>query len=200
VLNEIDVFVLATKRRSPLIPKFLDSKNVKYELYYTPDYVLDVSTVKHKQYTFSEGNLISHYRIFRGHQDVMNKISKEYALIFEDDAVPNCDDWVEIIKKCIPFCDDYDLVSLHARTPNKQMYDVIENINQRQILKPKKYGFWFNQLCGCMAYLIKKDKITCYTNETFDGTPDDVTLYSKQFVLLEPSIFNHNNGQETTLK
>jgi len=200
MLDNIDIFVLATNKRQALIPKYLDEKNIKYEMYYTPDYNLDMSTVKHKQYTFSDGNLISHYRIFRGHQDVMKKINKDYALIFEDDAVPNCSDWVDIIDKSMHFCNDYDFVSLHARKPNLSMYDVIGNVNDRSMLKPKQYGFWFNQLCGCMAYLIKKDKISCYVNDIFDGTPDDVTLYSKKFVLLEPTIFNHNNGQETTLK
>jgi GR25 family glycosyltransferase involved in LPS biosynthesis len=200
MLDNIDIFVLATKKRNPLITPHLDKNNINYELYYTPDYVLDNSTVKHKEYTFSEGNLIAHYRIFKGHQDVMRKINKDYALIFEDDAVPNCKDWVEIIEKSLPYCNDYDFVSLHARNINMGLFETINTINNRSLLKPKQYGFWVSQLCGCMAYLIKKDKINCYVNDVFNGTPDDVTLYSKQFVLLEPTIFNHDNGQETTLK
>lgn len=199
MLNDIDIFVLATKKRNPLITSYLDKNNIKYELYYTPDYDLDLNKVKYREYSYSLGNLTAASRLYKGTADVLKKINKQYGLIFEDDAVPNCDNWIEIVNNCIKFCDDFDLVSLHARGVKQHFFESIANINGRNILKPKTYEFWVSQMCGSMAFLINKNKINCYVDHEFNGIPVDVSIYSKKFVLLEPSIFNHDNGQPSTL-
>lgn len=199
MLDNIDVFVLATKKRNPLIPPFLEKQNIKYELYYTPDYELDINKVKHKEYSYSLGNLTAASRLYKGTADVMKKINKQYGLILEDDAVPNCDNWVEIIENSTKFCDDFDIVSLHARGVKHHLFDAIDTIGGKNILKPKVYDFWVSQMCGSMALLINKNKINCYIDHEFIGIPVDVAVYSKKFVLLEPSIFNHDNGQQSTL-
>ena len=38
------------------------------------------------------------------------------TLVFEDDAVPNRDDCLEIARQCIPLLDKWDIVSLHGRS------------------------------------------------------------------------------------
>ena len=69
-----------------------------FKISYTPDYPLPKG-YKPNPVNFRSQNELGAYRCFKGHQDAIKMIEGDHALIIEDDAVPNVDNWLEIAEK-----------------------------------------------------------------------------------------------------
>lgn len=191
-----DIIIVANHKRKALILDYL--KDVYHKVSYTPDYELPVD--------FNPavvGRVLNHvgaYRCFKGHQDAIKLCEKENVFIFEDDAVPNIPNWLDIVQDSVSYLNKFELVSLHGRDFYKSLFDNYKEIrpgNNFLILKEKK-GVPF--ICGALAYLVNRKSFEQILSWNYNGMPIDLLLYYKfNFCLLEKSPFNHDRSQGTLI-
>lgn len=196
-LKMIEICIVASKRRKPLIIEYL--KTDSYKISYTPDYPLPKG-FKPNPVNFRSQNELGAYRCFRGHQDALRMIKGTHALIIEDDAVPNVDNWLAIAEKAVELLPDFQIVSLHGR-----------RVERRQ--EPIKCGdFVFNELLfiekkfpivsqniqlrwsiGSLAYLIRCDAMYKFLNTEYFGMGVDLFIANHfTFCVIETSPFDHD--------
>jgi hypothetical protein len=187
--NKLDIIVIATKKRRPLIAPYL--KDLNPIISYTPDYELPENfepAVKGLTH-----NHLGTYRCFKGHQQAINKATKECALIFEDDAVPNRTDWLHIINENLELLNAFDVVSFHGRDYDKNAFS--------PFLSPHSSGFiWARDkqtwIVGALVYLVGRENYERMINFAYDGTPWDLVLYRNfSYCLMQKSPFNHDRSQ-----
>lgn len=187
-----EIVVVASRKRRALILDHL--KNIPHKVSYTPDY--DLPEDFNPTVVGRVLNHIGAYRCFKGHQDAIELSEKENVLIFEDDAVPNIPDWLDVIQDSISYLNKFELVSFHGRAFYRLLYDNYREIrpgNNFLVLK-KKEGVPF--ICGALAYLVNKKSFEQILSWTYNGMPIDLLLYDKlNFCLLEKSPFDHDRSQ-----
>ena len=199
-----DIFVVASKKRPSLVTEYLTK--IEHTVYYTPDYDLPQNWEVNPNYLNYVENHIGAYRCFRGHQDVLKMMTKDMALVFEDDAVPNRNDWLEIANKSIKMLEQFEIVSLHGRMimgiKNKVVLDDLNFVE----LSPVKFDVYKNRKVflkksfGSLAYLIKKNIAQRIIQKKYEGYPMDLYLMNEFCAcILEPSPFDHDRRHGTLI-
>jgi len=181
----IEIIVVANHKRKPLILDHL--QGIKHKVHYTTDYDLPEGW-KPKE---GNGGLIHRqergYRCFRGHQDAHKLIEGDYALILEDDAVPNTPGWLSAVAEGMLMMSKYELVSFHGRGFDLQEYDKMEGFD---FYIPRIPRTW---IVASLAYIIRKDAAAIVGEVEFDGFPFDLWVYRRlKYCLRHPSPFDHD--------
>lgn len=199
---EFDIFVVANPHRSPLVAPYL--KDLEAYIHITPDYTVPKNWKSHKdwQYIYKAHGLKGangHLRCNTGHQDCLKKMKKSYALMLEDDAVPNRKDWLDVVKSSIGLLEKYEIVSLHGRLLRNKQWDEFRH-NNMVFLKPnviQKDVF----CCGSLGYLISKSSANKMIQFPFTGMPQDMTICKKfTFCVIKNSPFDHNRKQGSLIE
>jgi GR25 family glycosyltransferase involved in LPS biosynthesis len=150
-----DIIVVSSHHRPALVSEYLVGIDHKISL--TPDYdqpIIQLSESARKlRIPFGPGP----YRCFRGHQDALSKALKDHILIFEDDAVPNRSDWLDVCEAAVPLLSKFDVVSLHGRNQKGIERQIIQNGFSYNVLAP----VWFKGqniiwAQGSLAYLVNR--------------------------------------------
>ena len=138
------VVVTSAKRRALILPHL---EGVEHKISVTPDYDLHAYFVP--GVTGLTHNHVGTYRCFRGHQDAIAKATADNVLIFEDDAIPKNNQWVEVVEKVIEKISEYDLISLHGRAYKLSDFTSIDH----GIIKPKSPDKW---VVAALAYIVNR--------------------------------------------
>jgi len=189
---KITVVVVANHHRRALITESLG--DVPHTLHMTTDYNLPEGFVPVPEYMGLSPNQTGPYRCFRGHQDALKTVGTPFALVLEDDAVPNRNDWVEIANKAADLLGDYELISLHSREVDCTRFNSLPFSADLNFLVPKTQGdAW---VLGSLAYLVNMSVANRLVEAEFDGFPTDLFICRKfKFGVVAPSPFDHDRSQ-----
>lgn len=197
IRNDIDVVVLGTKHRHIITSDYL--KNVPHSIHYSNDYDLPDGLRADDRYSHLSAVkcLLGHYRCFRGHQEAIASTNKPYILVFEDDAVPNTENWHDIVNQSVSLLDHgYEITSLHGRgyTPKKLSDDFVSLKHDDLTFYGRKDSSKLVIVKGaCLAYLLKRETVNKVLSFQFLGCPMDVHLANDySFCFLYHSPFNHD--------
>jgi hypothetical protein len=185
----MDIVVVTSHGRKQLITPHL--KTHKHQVSYTPNYFLPENYVPDPKY--SHLNVLNHlgaFRCFCGHQDAICKADCGDVLIFEDDAVPNRTDWMDIVNKCLPLLDEFEIVSLHGReTIEKSRFE----FNEMNFIVPGPDHDPVKRCLGSLAYLVRRGVGCCMVEMPYRGLPTDLLIATEfKFCVLENSPFDHD--------
>ena len=193
----MEIVVVANRHRKPLVEKHL--LGFKHIISYTKDYNLPADfkpeTIK---YVY---NHTGAYRCFKGHQDAIRFCREENVLVLEDDAVPKIKDWYNIVMDSVHLLNSFEIVSLHGRNRQEELYKIYEEIRPGNnfLYIPKKKGPTWVQ--GSLAYLINKRSFGKLLGYVYNGTPVDILLVNYfSFCLIEKSPFKHDRSQGTLIE
>jgi hypothetical protein len=191
IRKEITIVVVACKARKALALDFL--LDLPHIAHWTTDYDLPSGFRPRPECVAPIPNQTARYRCFKGHQDALTRVQTPYALVLEDDAVPNRNDWVSVANEACGFLDQYELVSLHSREVNENDF-VAEAWGKMRFLRPKIQGeAW---VLGSLAYLINMEAAPRFIKSVYDGFPRDLANCRHfKFGLIDPSPFNHDRSQ-----
>jgi hypothetical protein len=190
---EMKILVVACAHREPLIVPHLVGRD--YYLHLTPDYVLPEGWAPSRPYRKLVHNQTNHMRCCYGHRDVMQRI-QDYALILEDDAVPNCPDWYEVCEEAAKLLDTFNIVSLHSRELLSEVWEHRPWWGGREAWV--RGGGW---CVGSLAYLISRRVAANWIERRYEGLPMDLglcELAGGKFVAIVPSPFDHGVGTPHT--
>ena len=189
----IETCIVATRRRQPLITKYMELNSFKIS--YTPDYPLPKG-FKPGPVRFRSQNELGAYRCFRGHQDAIKMIKCNHALIIEDDAVPNVDDWLDIAEKAVESLTTFQIVSLHGRRVEKrqepiQIFNTLLPIEKKYPITDKPIQLKWS--LGSLAYLIRRDAMYKFLNTEYFGMGVDLFIANHfTFCVIAKSPFDHD--------
>ena len=183
--DNFDIVVVTSAKRKPLITNYLDGLGAIISV--TPDYELD------KHFIPEVGGLVQNhrgaYRCFRGHQDAIAKSTKDFVLVFEDDAVPNRKDWLKVVSDSVELLNEFEMVSFHGRQFIPEVFDVVNN----DFIKPKNRGSEW--IVAALVYLIPRRVVNKLMEYKYNGMPWDLLLYRElNYCLMKESVFNHNRA------
>ena len=186
------VVVTSPNRNSLLLPHI---KHLNPIVSVTPNYELPIGfnpPIKGMTH-----NHLGAYRCFKGHQDAIAKAKDskyDYALIFEDDAVPNIPDWDIVVEDSVCLLKSFELVSFHGRQHELSAFDVYKHYATYNMNWLKRYkDTW---IVAALAYLVSRQQYDKLLAFEYDGTPWDIVLYRNfKYCLMEPSCFNHDRTQ-----
>lgn len=193
----IEICVVASKRRKPLMTEYLSPDS--YKIIYTLDYPLPKG-FKPDPIRFRSQNELGAYRCFKGHQDAIRMAKCTHVLIIEDDAVPNVDNWLEIAEKAKGLLSNYQIVSLHGRRVERRR-DPIRcggQIFNKLLPIEKKYPITDSPIqlrwsIGSLAYLIRRDAMYKFLNTEYFGMGVDLFIANHfTFCVIEKSPFDHD--------
>lgn len=191
-----EIVVVASHRKKALVLPHL--KNFPHKVSYSTDY--DLPENFEPEVTGLVQPCLQHhtntYRCFRGHQDAIRLCDKENVLVFEDDAVPNTDDWFNIVSDSIPLLDTFEMISFHGRNYDRSLYERHWSVRPGNdfIFIPERKGTVF--VCGALAYLLNRRVFEKVLSYQYNGMPIDILLVSTlSFCLLEKSPFNHDRSE-----
>ncbi len=154
--------------------------------------------------------LTSHYRIFRGHQDMAKRFLRttdEVGLFFEDDADPNRKNWHNVVNACITALERGEVYAdcfyLYGREYDRNRFEVVGEVGGHKVLKLRADDTATedseggrHHVFGSLAYLLTRDGAEQLVRLPWEGIPIDVILPDRlKFRLLEDSPFNHNRVQ-----
>lgn len=202
-MNKLDIFILTNKKKKCLTEQYLS--NINYQIYKNQDWDLP-SNFKPRGKAKKLRDVIEHqlgqFRCYRGHQEILKRAKKDYILVFEDDAIPNENNWQKLIEDALELLDKYDVVSLHARKPKRPwlVESRIKHKNKQyvKIKVDQKSGFAW--ALGSLCYLISKNKAQKIINEPYKGVPMDLYLYTYyNTIIMYPSCFNHDCSNGTLI-
>jgi len=183
------VVVTSPKRNSLLLPHI---KHLNPVVSVTPNYELPARfdpPVKGLTY-----NHLGTYRCFKGHQDAIAKAKDskyDYALIFEDDAVPNISAWDILVEDSVCLLKSFELVSFHGRQHDLGNFACY--YSNYRFMYPIVKGSW---IVAALAYLVPREQYDKLLAFEYDGTPWDIVLYRNfKYCLMEPSCFDHDRSQ-----
>lgn len=160
---------------------------------------------------YSHLNIVSHTRVFRGHQDMARRFLQtkdEVALFFEDDACPNTPDWPKIVNAAVEqftagSLKGLEVFYLHGRNFRRERFKAIEMIEGREVLQLRsdvpqcetKFG-GRHHVYGSMAYLLNRASAEKWINMPWEGIPIDTIQPDRfNFAVLHPSPFDHDRSQ-----
>jgi hypothetical protein len=193
---DFEIVVVANHHRKALILDHL--KDVPHTVSYSLDYNLP-DDFKVEDPGWVQPTIPCHtgvYRCFRGHQDAIKKCTSDNILLFEDDAVPNTSDWLQIVQDSLEYLQNFEMVSLHGRDYYKVLFCNYKEIRPGNnfLIMPTKDKPPF--ICGALAYLLNRKSFEQVLSWNYIGMPIDILLYYKlNFCLLEKSPFNHDRSQ-----
>lgn len=184
-----DIVVIASKHRPSLIQPHL--KQYNHVMSYTPDYELPKGWVCKPEYKGLLWNALGTYRCFRGQQDAIRKVQKEFGLIFEDDAVPNCKEWMDVVLAGLPLLKEVDSINYHVRNLSLDKPCLSKTINGHTFtIRPNGVKVYLH---AAMAYIIKRDLRNRIVDSPFDGYPFDLLLPNTfSTALIHKSPFEHD--------
>ena len=184
--DNFDIVVVTSAQRKSLITRHLNGLGAIVSI--TPDYALDT------HFTPKVGGLVQNhlgaYRCFRGHQDAIAKSTKDAVLVFEDDAVPNRDDWLKVVGDAVTLLTEFEIVSFHGRQFLPEIFDQV-NAN---FIKPKNKGSEW--VVAALAYLVSRRAVERLLRREYDGTPWDMFIYREfNYCLMKQSAFDHDRSK-----
>jgi hypothetical protein len=192
----VNIFVVGCQHRKPLITPHL--AGIPHIAYCTPDYELPGGFQPKKEYRRLVYNQRNHMRCCYGHRDVMQLMEPgSTALILEDDAIPNRDDWLAIAEDAAELLEQYNIVSLHTRG--------MEGPSWLRVKWRHECSVWIRDggwAVGSLAYLIRYDTAQEHVKRIYDGLPMDLCmteLAHGRFAVIEPSPFTHGVTGESSL-
>lgn len=187
---DFEIVVVATHHRKALVLDYLT--DVPHQISYTPDLELPDGWSPQPIFAHLVGNQTGAYRCFRGHQLALEKTTKDRVLVFEDDAVPNRPDWLDIAQKASSVLDGFEVCSLHGRRHNLKEFNAFPT-HGITFYTPRKNNVW---VVGSMAYLIHRPAINRLLKMEYDGYPSDLVLAHRfKFAILDPTPFDHGNAR-----
>jgi hypothetical protein len=143
-----------------------------------------------------------HYRCWENHRIIARAFldwpgQPEVGLFFEDDAVPNCDDWIDIVNRCIPMAEHFKMFNLYGRSIEGEYDKQESHIAGRQVWVPTKPGY---KVLGSLAYLQTRATAQVIADTPFTGIPVDVAFPRiTTFGMLQPDVFDHDRRQGSLL-
>jgi hypothetical protein len=189
--HRVQPIVVASQHRKPLVAEHL--AGVPHEISLTPDYPLPPGFASRPEYAQLVANQVGAYRCFRGHQRALELLTRPFALIFEDDAVPITPDWWRIVNTALDLTDEFEVISLHGRElqPGTFALRDYNGIQLAEALPGSKL-----RVLGSLAYLITANAAFRFTRSHYSGFPADLFLCAHfRFALVEPSPFFHDRSQ-----
>lgn len=195
LFDDLEIVVIGNKHRAPLITKDFSKHDVPYIFHESIDYELPKGWKPAPYYNHLVNHMkgwLGHCRCCYGHADGLTKVTKDYALVIEDDAQIIDKKWLDILKKSIKLLDKFDLVSLHSREvkyevyKKKKLFDNIYYFEPKDSVTPR----WN---LGSLSYVIAKDNYyRIIENKNFIGLPQDLFIANCfNFSFIEPSPFSH---------
>jgi len=186
------IYVVATKKRPAIVLEYL--KGATHTVCWTADYKLEEGWKPNNEYGSLVQNQVGAMRCWRGHQDALKQFQKEnwidVALVLEDDAVPNTPSWMTVAANAFEHLNEFEVISLHGRAFRPCDFDA-KPLGDKSLLVPKVQGQVWVQ--GSLAYLIRRDAIDRWINDTYTGYPSDLYICNRfKFALVDPSPFNHD--------
>jgi hypothetical protein len=199
IFDELSIVVVANHHRKPLIVSYLENF-VPFSISYTKDYELSEDFTPWPQYKelvqHRKGHIGQH-RCLEGHKDALRLAENDNILVLEDDAVPINTNWLEIVKKSMKLLDDFEIVSIHSREPNYNIYKkkIIDRKLNIVCYSPKD-NVTPRRALGTLAYLIRKENIPRLESHNYNGLPIDLFLCNCfTFCFIEKSPFMHDRSQ-----
>ena len=187
-ITDIDIIILGTHHKHILTAERLG--HATYTIYYNSDWDMPPLPMQHKLAQEPQS-----YRASRGHQESMKLVTRDVGLILEDDASPNCQDWVSAVEDSCDLLDRFDIVSLHARSVRDIKDKIVHNNRTYVTLHPTdrdpraKNIVW---ALGSLAYLVRRSAIQRLSTAVYDGLPWDLFLYNSNSCVLLNSPFDHD--------
>jgi len=181
--DNFDIVVVTSIKRKPLIIQYLSGLDAIVSV--TPDYELN------QPFKPMIGGLVQNhtgaYRCFRGHQAAIAKSTKDVVLVFEDDAVPNREDWLKVVSDSVKLLETFEMVSFHGRQFIPEVFNTVNN----DFIKPKNRGSEW--IVAALAYLIPRRVVNKLIEYKYNGMPWDLLLYRElNYCLMKKSAFNHD--------
>ena len=198
-IDTLDVVVIANRHRRALIVPHLSA--VPHTISYTDDYELPANFTPSVVGMVQPACHTGVYRCFRGHQDAMRLATKDYVLLFEDDAVPENLNWTQFVEAALPLLNTFEMVSLHGRNYPRAQYQIYQQVDDKHSFLhiPNRQP---GTVCvhGALAYLLRRDAIEKMCGCEYNGMPIDILLVSVlNFCMLEPSPFIHDRSEGSLL-
>lgn len=188
-----EIYVVACRARPAIVLAHLGG--VTHHVHWTTDYDLPEGWKVNPRYGSWVNNHTGHLRCFRGHQDALKLSTADCALILEDDAIPNAEEWLHIVNAAVPYLDRYEVISLHGRAwhPDAFTHGDLSGPKVR-LSEPKVQKSGSVWVQGSLAYLIRKDAKQRLIEREYDGFPIDIFLCNHfNFALVNPSPFDHGS-------
>lgn len=184
-MNDFDIIAVTSPKRKALVRPYLNLE--KEVISITPNYELPVD------FKPAVGGLthnhLGTYRCFKGHQLAISKVIKDYALILEDDAVPNHGMWRSIVGEALPLLDMFDLISFHGRQYDINAFELVKG----SIVKPIAGKPW---IVAALAYAVRRESYEKLLAFQYNGTPWDLVLYDNfNYCLMSDSPFDHDRSE-----
>jgi len=194
----LDIIVVANHHRKALILDHLNG--ITHRVSYTNDYVLPESFKPEVLGLVQPWCHLGVLRCFKGHQDAIRMCDKDNVLLFEDDAVPNNPDWINIVADSISLLNTFEMVSFHGRCYDRSLYKEFKEIRPGNnfLYIPNKQG----RICvhGALAYMLNRRIFEKVLSWNYVGDPIDTLLVNAlNFCLLEKSPFNHDRSEGSLL-
>lgn len=195
-MNNASIYVVATKKRPAIVLEAINPSKLPLNVCWTTDYKLEEGWKPEPAYASLVQNQVGALRCWRGHQDALRYFRDstpdvEYALVLEDDAWPNVDNWAAVCLDAAQFLYDFEVVSLHGRSFRPIDFEHRDFSHDRKLLVPLAQGQTWVQ--GSLAYLIRRDAVDRWINDSYTGYPSDIYLCNRfKFALVDPSPFNHD--------
>ena len=188
----LDVIVVASHHKKALVLDHL--QDVPHKVNYTPDY--DLPPDFQSEVIGLVRNHVGALRCLRGHQDAIKLCDTENVLILEDDAVPNTNEWQDIVSDSIHLLDNFEVVSLHGRNFDRSSFENYEEIRPGNSFLHVPNKIQNIQVCGSLAYLLNRRSFDKMQSIIYNGMPMDLLLVNHfSFCLIEKSPFNHDRSE-----
>jgi hypothetical protein len=191
-----DIAIVANHHRKALIVDYL--QDISHFVSYTSDCDLPVEWEPKPEYSHLVQHMhghIGHHRCIEGHKSALKMCNKDIILVIEDDAVPNRHDWLNIVLQSIPLVNKHELVSLHGRSANYEVFDKSNFLKDICFYTPKNTTS-HRYVLGSLAYLIKKKDVNKVYNHNYNGLGMDLFIANCfDFCMIDPSPFDHNRSQ-----
>lgn len=191
-----DIAIVANHHRKALIVDHL--QDIPHFISYTADCDLPIGWEPKPEYSHLVQHMRGHtgaHRCIEGHKSALKMCSKEIVLILEDDAVPNQNNWLDIVAKSIPLLQSHEMISLHGRNADFKVFNKIHFHKDISLYVPKDETS-NRYVLGSLAYIIKKKDINKIYNHNYNGLPMDIFIANCfNFCFIDPSPFNHDRSQ-----
>lgn len=209
---EAHAYVFGCNRRTGLILPYLADQN--FTLHIGKDYNPPSDAAPIRADYAAGSPFLSNYRVFLGHQDMcrrfLNSSPAPVALMFEDDAVPNCHNWTSVVNEAITTMrPGVDVLALYGRNYKKERFKVDYTIDngRRQVLSLRPdvpqseediggKHHWH----GSMAYLVTRAGAEKIAALPWEGIPCDIVFWDRtNFCGLHKGPFDHDRRQGSLL-
>ena len=201
-------YVFGCNRRPGLVLPFLADQT--HTLHIGHDYDLTPAVSEMQEQYRVTSPLLSNYRVFRGHQDMMRRFldtRDRLGLFFEDDAVPNTPDWVSVTNVCLSRMGAAEVFSLYGRHFDRRRFNCEYVVAGRSVLTLRKQVAQDEEdrggrhhVFGSMAYICTRVGAEKIAALQWEGIPCDCQFWDRtEFQFLDPSPFDHDRQQGSLL-